>query len=144
MKRLKLGEVLSRPYDMKCYRVMTAAGRESSGNRALEMALAGVCDLCEREEGEILSLPSEELTALFDKVSQWYREAAQAVSGQGSGTKLLQGDAITMMYADLFRHKGILPDAIDRQDPAWFFAVVTEQHISEADIPEEMRGFYGL
>ena len=134
----------SRPFDMRCYRVMYAAGTAPEGNRTLEMALAGVCDLLEMDERDVLETPSDILTPMCDKVLYWFREAAASVKGNGTAGRMLKGDHITAMYASLLREKGILPDEIDRQDPAWFFAVITEEHLNEDDIDPGVRHLYGL
>ena len=141
-RRLMLDGVESRTFDMRCFRVMAAAGKDAAYE--YDVALAGVCDLFERDEADIYNLPTDTTFPLYTKIIDWMQDAIKSFNQKSGGGKLLKGDQMTMLYANLLRSHGILPDEIDRQDPAWFFAVVTEEHLSEDDIPAEMGMYYGL
>ncbi len=140
-KTLTLDGKTSRSFDMRCYRAMSAAGKTGD---AMDMALVGIAELFDIDITDLLHVKPKILIPLIDTVNRWFREAASAIKPATGGSTMLEGDPIMAMYADLLRHSGILPDEIDRQDPALFYAVVTERHITEKDIPPDLRALNGL
>ena len=137
----------SRPFDMECYRVMydgMAAGRSDAA------AFAGLVNIMKGQGIEdigLLSLPSEQLAAVVDTLTGWYfavRAAPNAVSRRMLGGG---GHPIRMLYQNLLKNHGLLPDEIDRQDPEFLYVILTEEHqeaVPADSIPDGLRVFYGL
>ncbi len=154
-KTLTLDGKTSRPFDMRCYRAMSAAYKNGNSPE-IEVPFAGVADLLEMDDADLLREPPKKLAALMKTVNMWYYEAVKAIQPGNSGNTILDGDPVLAMYGELLRHSGILPDEIDRQDPVLFFSVITERHtvtqkvaanageLNPDDIPPELRAFYGL
>lgn len=142
MNRIHISSLglVSRPFDMACFSAMFDFMAAGDPERA---AMEGLSELAEISLDELSQDETGEMIAAMDDLKRWFLDAQSELKGD-SGGRLLSGHPLRALYKQLFDARGILPDTIDRQDPKKFFQILTEKHMSETDIPSELRGFYGL
>jgi len=157
MKRLTLTykghEIVSSIFNFKAYRVMSAAlGEGVSGESLDEAAMQGLTAMFDGTpitasalRGDWRSFEGGSLAKALDKALQWFGEvkprSAQAMVGDAPA------DPILSLYRSLLMGHGILPGAVDEQDPQLLIDVLNAEEsgaVSADEIPDEMRIYYGL
>ncbi len=129
----------SRPFDMQCFRIMydyMAAGQTQDALLAGIENLFPQADIADIDAASLIHAMNT-LLRLFTNVKSYATKKPTLGSDSGH--------PIRRIYQNLLDR--FLPDEIDRQDPVFFFQVLTEEYedaVPVDSIPEDMRIFYGM
>jgi hypothetical protein len=155
MKRLKITyrgkEIISDIFNFKAFRVMTGhLTGELSQEKLDSAAMLGVIamfDGTELTEDVLLkewnNLDLDALTDALNKVSNWYTSVKLPDKKQAIGET--PDNPVIQLYHSLVDHH--LPSEIDKQDPQLLIDVMHAKKsdtTSVDDIPESVKGYYGL
>jgi hypothetical protein len=112
------------------------------------VGLAGVANLMELSESDLLTADAAELTAAIDAVLSWHRETALASQSTQTDVKQLNTThPLRTLYKNFMVNFGIMPTTLDRQDPILFFQILTEpdpETLDPAKQPKEIMELYGF
>ena len=143
MKSFTLNGMVSRVFDMRCYRTMYDA--MAAGETELA-AMAGLMDLFDGLPLVLGDVPAEELADAMTRLLLWYTAVKSHASAPSSVVAAGKGHPVVGLYARILQI-GIPPDVVDRQDPEFLYRVLTDDYappVTADKIDPASRAFYGL
>ena len=105
-----------------------------------EGAISAVMYLFADNEDAVAGCGAKKIVGMIHTLLEWFRSDISTFSG-GNGNG--ENHSLREIYRMLFSAWGVLPDAVERQDPKLLFTAISGAE-EKPEIPDSVKALYGI
>lgn len=123
-----------------CFEAMCLLDDGRAKGNFYEGSLAAIMYLFAGNEEAVAGCGAKKIVGMIHTLMEWFRNDVTTFSGTGGNG---ENHSLREVYHLLFAAWGVLPDAIERQDPKLLFTAIAGGE-EKTEIPDSVKALYGI